>query len=266
MDYAIETDHLTKTFWFWKGWGRFFEPLTAVGHVSLKIPKGRIFVLVGPNGAGKTTLLKLLSGLILPSSGEGKVFGIHLKDQRALKAEIGLVSFDERSFYGRLNMVQNLEFYGRLQNLPRAKLRSRIEGLLEQLGLEDQASIRVQVCSSGMKQRLAIARALLHDPPLLFFDEPTKSLDPLAARELRSFLKDQLVQRNGKTLFVTTHQLEEVSQIADDVAVMVDGEIKASGTLKEISAQFRSLEEFFMLSADGRRASDFHKLQSQLKG
>lgn len=244
MRCAIETENLTKVFWFWKGWRRFFQPLTAVDHVSLKVPEGQIFVLLGPNGAGKTTLIKLLCGLIFPSQGEGKIFGVSLKENRILKAQMGLVLSDERSFYGRLSAVENLVFYAKLYRLPQRVIRPRIEKLLDQWGLNGQASAPVQTYSSGMKHRLSIARALLHDPPLLFLDEPTKSLDPFAAGEFRSFLKDELVGRRRKTLFIATHQLEEAEKMAGDVAVMAGGRIMASGTLPDISRKYHSVEKF----------------------
>lgn len=260
MDYAIETHDLTKIFWFWKGWGRFFEPLTAVDQVSLNVPKNRIFVLLGPNGAGKTTLIKLLGGLIFASRGEGKVFSVDLKDHERVKAHIGLVNSDNRSFYGRLSALENLKFYAKLHLLPNAVIKSRIGNLLDQMGLDGQVARPVQALSSGMKQRLAIARALVHDPPLLFFDEPTKSLDPFAAREFRLFLKRELVERRGKTLFVVTHHVKEAEEIADDVAIMVQGKIMVQGSSQDIARQFDSMEEFMSASVGGLRSPHFFNM------
>lgn len=210
MPFTIETLELTKQFPRNKGlWGfipssRYSRAVTAVDNVNLTVGRGELFGLLGPNGAGKTTLIKLLCTLIVPTSGTARVNGYDLQQEEAIKASVGLVSGDERSFYWRLSGRRNLEFFASLHRLTAQQRHRRVEDVLGLMELRDVADETFQTCSTGMRQRLSIARGLLNNPEILFLDEPTKSLDPIATRHLHDFIKDRLVGERGVTVFLTT--------------------------------------------------------------
>jgi ABC-2 type transport system ATP-binding protein len=207
----------------------------ALRDVTLEIPGGAIFGLLGPNGAGKTTLLKILSGLVLPTSGEARVGGRDARREEApVQRILGFVTSDERSFYWRLTGKENLQFFGSLYQLHGQGLQDRIRFLLERLDLADQAGKPFRDYSSGMKQRLAVARALLHDPPVLLLDEPTRSLDPISAKHLRRFLAEELNGKEGKTLLLATHNLQEAEQLCQRVAVLSRGRILGAGRAEDL--------------------------------
>lgn len=229
MEFAIETVGLTKYFFPRKRFRK--RPVKAVEDVNLKIKKGELFAILGPNGAGKTTLLKLLSTLILPTRGTAYLNGHALSQENKVKASIGLVTGEERSFYWRLSGRENLLFFAALYNLKRAG--KRIEELIALLRIEG-IDRRVQEYSTGMKQRLALARSLLNDPPVLLMDEPTKSLDPLAAQNLRKLIKERLSAKEGKAVLFTTHRLEEAENFSHRIGIMDKGRLKAQGTLEEL--------------------------------
>ncbi|HOU11964.1 MAG TPA: ABC transporter ATP-binding protein/permease [Anaerolineae bacterium] len=228
MQPAIHTRNLTK--WFPKP--RRLSSLLrfkaapgetlAVDGVSFDVQPGEIFGLVGPNGAGKTTLVKLLTTLILPTSGEAQVGGYDCTDEAPIKAMIGLMTCNERSFYPRLSGRENLRFYAGLLNLSPAATAQRIEELADLLDLREFLDKRYDLYSLGMKHRLALARSLLNRPTLLFLDEPTRSLDPLAAARFREALFT-LARREGCTIFLVTHDLNEAVELCDRVGVMVRG-------------------------------------------
>ena len=167
----------------------------AVDHVSLEVRAGELYGLLGPNGAGKTTLIRLLSTMIIPSSGSGAVFGIDLHHSGQIRQMVGMATGDERSFYWRLSGRNNLEFFGVLCGLDGSKNHRRAIELLDQVGLTEKADLPFRTYSSGQKQRLSIARALLHRPQMLFLDEPTRSLDPTATFRLHEFIETELLQR-----------------------------------------------------------------------
>ena len=231
MTYAIYTEQLTKHFPPSIGLGRLLRPFPtregtlAVDRVSLQIRPGEIFGLVGPNGAGKTTLVKLLCTLILPNAGAAYIHGHPLADEYAVKASIGLMTCNERSFYPRLRCRENLSFYAGLHDLSAPETAERIAALSDLLGLGEFLEKRYDACSTGMKHRLALARSLLHNPPVLFLDEPTRSLDPLAAERFREALL-LLARREGRTVFLVTHDLEEAVGLCDRVGVMLRGQVK----------------------------------------
>lgn len=238
MTWAVETTALTKRFPNTPGWRNLFsrgeQTRPALDGVELQVVEGELFGLLGPNGAGKTTLVKILSTLIQPSSGSARVNGYDLSQEIAIKATIGLVTSDERSFYWRLTGRQNLEFFARLQGIPGNAINERVAAVMEQVGIEDAADQRFVVYSTGMRQRLSIARALLKEPRLLFLDEPTKGLDPFATRRLRQLIRDELVERHGITVLLTTHDLEEAEILCDRIAIMHQGRLRAVGTMDEL--------------------------------
>jgi ABC-2 type transport system ATP-binding protein len=204
-----------------QGLTRTFDGRTAVQDVSFDVPEGRLFALLGPNGAGKTTTVRMLLGLIAPTAGSARVAGHALgrgpDANRALRAACGLLT-EAPGFYDRLSAWDNLLFFGRLYGIAERALRERIEHYLRLFDLWERRSGAVGTYSKGMKQRLAIVRALFHDPKVVFLDEPTAGLDPeasLAVRELILTLK-----REGRTLFVCTHNLDEAERLADIVGIM----------------------------------------------
>jgi ABC-2 type transport system permease protein len=238
VTWAIQTASLTKRFPAQTGWrsllyrGR--SGLPAVNCVDLHVRSGELFGLLGPNGAGKTTLIKLLCTLIRPTSGSAQVNGYDLSQDTEIKASVGLVTSDERSFYWRLTGRQNLEFFANLQHIPQKEISGRIEEVLLQMGVDQMADRRFLTYSTGVRQRFSIARALLHRPRLLFLDEPTKGLDPEATDRLHALIRDHLVDRQGITVFLTTHDLHEAESLCDRIAILSHGQIYACGTLAEL--------------------------------
>lgn len=212
----------------------------AVQDVSLDIEEGELFGLLGPNGAGKTTLIKLLCCLVLPNSGTAQVFGHDiLKEEAAVKKIVGLVNAEERSFYWRITGRENLQFYASLYHLSQKQAKKRIDGLLNLVELADKADVRFHNYSTGMRQKLAIARGLLSEPQVLFVDEPTRSLDPISAQAVRRFFKEKVVG-GGKTVILATHNLSEAEQLCDRLAIMDRGRIIAQGTVKELRSLFQT--------------------------
>lgn len=242
MRYSVETFGLTKNFIPAQGFLNFplhglgkEKLISAVEDVEIKIRYGELLALMGPNGAGKTTLIKMLACLVLPSRGNAEVCGYDvLHQENKVKSSIGLVSADERSFYWRLSVRQNLSFFAALYNLSRSQTYTAIKRLAHFLDITSFLERRFQECPAGIKQRLAIARALVNDPSVLFIDEPTKSLDPATADSLRNFIRDRLVKEQNKTVVFVTHNLQEAEDFADRIAVMRNGRIKACGTILEL--------------------------------
>lgn len=224
----------------------FFEMFTkkrnnevlALDGVSLKVKKGECFGVLGPNGAGKTTLTKILCTLILPSEGTAMVNGYDvLKEGSKLRSSVGLVSSDERSFYWKLSGRQNLMFFALLHDFKRREARKRVEEVLEEVGLKEKADSRFETYSSGMKQTMSIARGLLNDPEILFMDEPTRSLDPNAAREIRNLILKEAGK--GKTIFLTTHNLHEAELLCDRVMILHKGKVRGLGSVKDLEKMFK---------------------------
>ena len=222
---VIETDGLCRDFG-----GR-----RAVDNVTLRVPAGGVFGLLGPNGAGKTSTIRLLLGVLEPSSGSARVFGLDTRTQGAAIRERAGALLEHAGLYERLSAEDNLEFYGRAFLMPQADRRRRIEELLTRFGLWDRRRDTVAAWSRGMKQKLAIARTMLHRPQLLFLDEPTAGLDPIAAATLRDDLAD-LVAREHVTVFLTTHNLAEAEVLCDTVAVLREGQVLAIGSPRELRA------------------------------
>jgi ABC-2 type transport system ATP-binding protein len=209
------------------------ERLRALQGVDLQVRPGEIFGLLGPNGAGKTTLLKIFACLILPDEGQALVDGTDTTNENAVKRKIGLVNSDERSFYWRISGRENMRFFARLHDVERGRTESRINELLERVDMLGAADRPFSDYSSGMKQRVAIARALLHDPPIVLMDEPTRSLDPSSALAVRAFIHDELRRRDGKTIVIASHNLHEIEDLADRIAILVGGKIRHVGTVSD---------------------------------
>jgi ABC-2 type transport system ATP-binding protein len=245
---AISTQELSKKFPRTTGYRDLFRLrkkrwVTAVQNVSLDIEEGEFFGLLGPNGAGKTTFIKLLCSLVLPSSGRAQVLGHDIqREENVVKRLVGLVSSEERSFYWRLTGRENLEFYAALYHLYGRQAKSRIDFLLELLQLEKEADRRFLHYSTGMRQKLAIARGLLSEPRVLFVDEPTRSLDPVSAQAVRAFFKEKVIGEN-KTVVLATHNLTEAEQLCDRLVIMDHGEVIARGSVKELRSLFQTHEE-----------------------
>jgi ABC-2 type transport system ATP-binding protein len=200
----------------------------AVRGVSFEIEQGELFGLLGPNGAGKTTTIKMLITLLIPTKGTARVLGYDVvKDAREVRKRIGYVFGGERGVYERLSGYDNLRYFAELYGVPPKEIRPRIDYLLELVGLKGREQERAEGYSRGMKQRLHIARGLLHDPPVVFLDEPTIGLDPVGARELRATIAS--LASAGKTILLTTHYMFEADALCDRIAVINRGEIVAHG-------------------------------------
>ncbi len=265
MDYLIETIGLTKSYPkkdrpspFHIREGSYKKTIVLDG-VDIKVKESEIFCLLGPNGSGKTTLLKILATLILPTKGTACINGFEIVSHpMGVKASIGLVSSEERSFYWRLTGRENLEFYATFYNLKSRAAKDRIGYLINLLKIESPDR-RVGEYSAGMRQRLGIARSLLHNPPVLLMDEPTKSLDLEFSNELRLFIKDYLSKREKKAIILTTHNLHEVEQICDRIGLLRKGRLVASGTIEELKAKAglppsASLEDIYIESDSSLRS------------
>ncbi len=244
MTVAVETYGLSKRFprssgylELLPGFIRKTQWIKAVDGVSLSIEDGELLGLLGPNGAGKTTLMKMLCTLILPTSGRASCYGYDVvKDEQHVKEIVGFIGAEERSFYWRLTGRENLEFYASLYHMP--KRRQRIDELLTLVGLTEQANRRFHTYSTGMRQRLAIARGLLNNPRLLFIDEPTKGLDSLAAQGIRQFLREEVAQA-GRTVVLATHNITEAQQLCHRLAILNSGRVIAVGSIAELRRIFQ---------------------------
>ena len=228
---AIETHQLRRTYRSRKGF--LFQEVVeteALSGVDLEVQRGELFGLVGPNGAGKTTLTKILATLLLPTAGSARVLGYDVSTQaQAIRSRIGLVLGGERGLYNRVSARENLRYFAELYGVAPAAREQRIETVLTQLGLRDAADRRVEEYSRGMKQKLHLARGLIHEPELLFLDEPTIGLDPKSARELRKRIR--ALSAAGVTIFLTTHYMFEAEELCHRIAVLSRGRIVARDTV-----------------------------------
>jgi ABC-2 type transport system ATP-binding protein len=204
--------------------------VTALRSVDLRVDAGEIVCLLGRNGAGKTTLLKIISGIVAPDSGSIWINGRNASANTDVFSSVGLVAGDERGFYWRLSGYENLRFFAYLWGLSGRTARSRIGEVLDVVGLADRGRDEVRTYSSGMKQRLAIARALLSDPPILLVDELARSLDYPSALDLARFIRELVVSLPGRAAVIATHQVWVAREVASRVVVLDDGEIVADGT------------------------------------
>ncbi|MDL1912281.1 ABC transporter ATP-binding protein [Chloroflexi bacterium CFX6] len=213
---------------------RTFGENAAVDGMTFTVEPGEVFGLLGPNGAGKTTTVRLLNGILPPSEGTARVFGLdpttHGED---IRRRTGVLT-ETPALYERLSARENLEFFATLQEVPESDASRRVDEMLDFFELTSRANDKVEIFSKGMKQRLALARALIHKPPLLFLDEPTSGLDPEAAQQVNDLIAG-LSRANGQTVVLATHNLFEAQRLCDRVAVMNKGKILALGSLKELA-------------------------------
>ena len=245
VDSVVEAHGLTKRFPARRGLkDLLLHPFdktttTVVSNVSFTANAGEFLGLLGPNGAGKTTLLKMLSTLVLPDEGSATIEGLDVvRDSAAVRALVSPCLAMERSLYHRLTARQNLEVFADLQGLRPGDRKSRIDEAMQAVSLHDTGTKLVGQFSSGMLQRLLIARALLTRPRLLLLDEPTRSLDPISAREFRSFLREELVRQRGCAVILATHNAEEAFELCDRVGVLNKGRLLASGVAASLSREF----------------------------
>src|ERR687884_2007696 len=227
---AIEAADLRRTYRTHTGtFRRRAKEIEAVRGISFAVEPGELFGLLGPNGAGKTTTIKMLITLLIPTSGSARVLGLDVVRQaREVRRRVGYVFGGERGVYERLSGYDNLRYFAELYGVPPRIQKPRIEELLELVGLKGREQERAEGYSRGMKQRLHVARGLLHDPPVVFLDEPTIGLDPVGARALRSTIAALVAA--GKTILVTTHYMFEADSLCDRIAVISKGESVAEGT------------------------------------
>ncbi|WP_028543820.1 ABC transporter ATP-binding protein [Paenibacillus taiwanensis] len=222
MEHIIEVQGMTKA----------FENKTALQHLDFHVKKGEIFGFLGPSGSGKTTTVKILTAQLMPSSGIAKVFGVDVKkmneQERARHLQrIGILT-DNSTLYDRLSVKDNLELYCKLYGVST----KRVDEALEQVNLQQERSTTVKTLSKGMKQRVTLARALIHQPDLLFLDEPTSALDPTNTRHIHHSLRE--LNRAGTTIFLTTHDMEEAEAICDRIAFLHQGKLAAMDTPQQL--------------------------------
>jgi len=231
---VVEAENLRRTYRTTTGTIRRRSlEVEAVRGVSFEIGEGELFGLLGPNGAGKTTTIKMLITLLIPTSGSARVLGHDVvKDAQWVRRRIGYVFGGDRGLYERLSGLDNLRYFAELYAVPAREQKGRIAELLELVGLTGREKERVEGYSRGMRQRLHIARGLLHDPPVVFLDEPTIGVDPVGARELRATISS--LTQAGKTVLLTTHYMFEADQLCDRIAVIAKGRIVAEGTPQQL--------------------------------
>jgi ABC-2 type transport system ATP-binding protein len=246
MSTAVEVDEITRV----------FEPrrkrgsrVVALDKVALSIPEGEIHGLLGPNGAGKTTLVKILSTVLLPTSGRARVLGYDVvRETKAVRPLIGIVFGGERGLYTRLTGRQNLEYWGALYKLSGAETRRRADEIVRRVGLEERADQRAEEYSHGMKQRLNLARGLMGGAKVLFLDEPTTGLDPLASRDFRRLIGE--LKHEGKTILLTTHDMVEAETVCDRVTLIDRGHVIATETPRTLGTL---ISRFQRIDVEGAR-------------
>ncbi len=214
----------------------------ALDHVDVKIRSGELFGLLGPNGAGKTTFVKCLSTILIPDEGTAIINGFDILEQtQMVRASLGLVIGGERTLYWKLTAKDNLTYFASLYKIPNREAKERVNELLTVMGLSDRADERLEDYSTGMRQKVAIARALLHDPPILLLDEPTLGLDPTFSRQIRNQIRS-LCEEEGKTVLLATHYMKEADELCDRVAIINDGQIVAIDPPDRLKAVVRETE------------------------
>jgi ABC-2 type transport system ATP-binding protein len=249
-DLSIVARDLRRTFRKRKGWFRSSETVEAVRGISFEIPRGTIFGMVGPNGAGKTTTIKMLSTLLVPTGGTATVDGWDVvTNEVAVRRRLGVLFGGDRGLYNQLSGSENLRYFGRLYGMDDRAIRDRSSLLLERVQLTDRASERVESYSRGMKQRLHIAKTLLHEPAVAILDEPTIGLDPGAAIEVRQLIADLVPDH---TVLLTTHDMYEADLLCRELAIVDRGVIVASGSPADLKAHTSVDRRVVITLADDR--------------
>src|SRR6202162_1575407 len=233
---AIEILGLEKTYsvGFWRK-----RPKCALRPLDLKVEEGEIFGFLGPNGAGKTTTLKMLMGLIFPSAGSARILGMEIDDPR-MKAQIGFLP-EQPYFYDYLTARELLEYFGHLSGVDSKQLSRKVSEVLQRVGLPDAAGVQLRKFSKGMLQRVGIAQAILHDPKVVFFDEPMSGRDPMGRREVRDLMVQ--LKHEGKTVFFSTHILSDAEALCDRVAIINKGELQGVGAVADLTSSVDSKVE-----------------------
>jgi ABC-2 type transport system ATP-binding protein len=233
---AIEILGLEKTYsvGFWRN-----RPKRALHPLELTVEEGEIFGFLGPNGAGKTTTLKLLMGLVFPTAGSARILGREWTDP-SVKAQIGFLP-EQPYFYDYLTAHELLEYYGQLSGVPGKHRKGRVEQVLQQVGLRDVQGVQLRKFSTGMLQRVGIGQAILHNPKLVFFDEPMSGLDPMGRREVRDLMEQ--LKHEGKTVFFSTHILSDAEALCDRVAIIHQGELRGVGAIEDLTSSVQGKVE-----------------------
>jgi len=212
--------------------------VVALDGVSLKVPEGSVYGLFGPNGAGKSTLISILMGLTLPTKGSAKVLGYDvLHESLEIRMRVGLLP-EGFGFYDNMTALENLKYFGLLDGVPAERIKQKAVEALERVGLNERVNSKVSAFSRGMKQRLGIAQALIKDPEVLIFDEPTVGIDPDGVIEFRRFVGE--VVKNGKTVFLSTHLLRDLGMVCTHTAIIRRGRIVAQGSMEELTQKMKS--------------------------
>jgi sodium transport system ATP-binding protein len=243
---VIEARQLTKLFR-----DRKHGSVRAVDGVQFRCEPGEIYGLLGANGAGKTTTLRMLATLLKPSSGTACVGGCDIvREANGVRSRVGFIS-SGTALYGRLTARETAEYFGRLYGVDEDVLRRRIDELFSRLGMGGFENRRCDKLSTGMKQKVSIVRTLIHDPPVMIFDEPTLGLDVMTARMIVQFIRD--CRQQGKTVILSTHVMSEAEKLCDRLGIIHNGQLRAEGTLEQLRARFQAtdLEDVFVRSVEG---------------
>lgn len=228
----INAENLTKK----------FGDFTAVENVSFNIPKGKVMLLLGPNGAGKTTTVRMLSSVLRPTSGSATIAGYDVvKQAHLVRSSVGVLT-EQHGLYKRMNAFEYLRFYAQIYDMKKAVYQKRITELLSTFGLADVGKKKLGEYSKGMRQKLALVRALLHDPPVLLLDEPTSAMDPESARVVRDSILQ--LRTSERTLILCTHNLAEAEELADEIAIIEEGKIILSGSPDDLKAKLLGPAEY----------------------
>jgi ABC-2 type transport system ATP-binding protein len=233
---AIATENLVKK----------FEDVTAVDGINLQVSKGELFGLLGPNGAGKTTTINILCGLIKPTNGSAKVGGHDVQKEPAKVKELIGVCPQETAIYPYLTGAENVELFGNLHTMNKETLKTRRDMMLEKMGLTEDAKRKAEKYSGGMKRRLSLVLALIHDPQIAFLDEPTVAMDPQSRHAVWDFIKE--LKKEDKTIILTTHYMEEAEELCDRVGIIDHGKLIALGSPEDLISKnkVKNLEEVFI--------------------
>lgn len=256
---VIEILHLEKVYsvGFWRK-----RPKRALDPLNLTVEAGEIFGFLGPNGAGKTTTLKILMGLVFPTAGSARILGMELDDPR-MKAQIGFLP-EQPYFYDYLTALELLRYYGRLSGMDERQLATKVEPALERVGLKDAADLQLRKFSKGMLQRVGIAQAILHDPKVVFLDEPMSGLDPMGRRDVRTLMEG--LKAEGKTVFFSTHILSDAEALCDRVAIIHLGQLRGVGAVEELTAGVQAQVEIVWTGGPGASALNGLGAKSHVAG